>query len=143
MSTLTTKNVGDTHGTTSKLTKQELDLDKNCVTCHGTDKPGDLRKGNYTSNGDKFYASYNNLKPYLSYYNFDFAFGPVVTTPGRFGARISKLYPLLKAGHQGVTLSAEDLRTIAMWIDLNSDMFSDDLQRDAQASGQAVKPSLE
>jgi hypothetical protein len=118
-------------------------LDKNCVKCHGTSKPGDLSKGNYTSNADRFYASYNNLKPYVSFYNFDYAFGPVVTTPGKFGARISKLYPMLKAGHQSLTLSAADLRSIALWIDLNSDMFSDDMQRDAQASGQAVKPSIE
>jgi DNA-binding beta-propeller fold protein YncE len=118
-------------------------LDKNCVSCDGTAKPGDLSKGNYTSNGDKFYASYNNLKPYLSYYNFDYSWGPIVTTPGKFGARISKLFPLLKGGHQGVTLSAADLKTIALWLDLNSDMYSDDVQRDAQASGQTVKPSVE
>jgi hypothetical protein len=120
-------------------------LDKNCTTssCHGTAKPGDLSKGGYTSNADKFYTSYANLKPYLSYYNFDYSWGPVVTTPGKFGARISKLYPLLKAGHQGLTLSAADLRSIALWLDLNSDMYSDDVQRDAQASGQAVKPAVE
>ena len=118
-------------------------LDKYCVSCHGSAKPGDLSKGNYSSNADKFYTSYNNLKPYLSYYNFDYAWGPVVTTPGKFGARISKLYPLLKAGHQGVALSDADLRSIALWLDLNSDMFSDDVQRDPQASGQAVTPTLQ
>jgi hypothetical protein len=118
-------------------------LDKNCVGCHGTAKPGDLSKGNYQSNADRFYSSYANLKPYLSYYNFDYSWGPVVTTPGKFGARISKLYPLLKAGHQGVALSDADLRTIALWLDLNSDMYSDDVKRDSQASGQAVTPSLE
>lgn len=118
-------------------------LDKNCVSCHGTAKPGDLSKGNYQSNGDRFYASYNNLRPYLSYYNFDYAWGPVITTPGKFGARISKLFPMLKSGHQGVTLSESDLKTVAMWLDLNSDMYSDDVQRDAQAAGQSVKPSVE
>jgi hypothetical protein len=118
-------------------------LDKNCVSCHGTAKPGDLSKGSYSSNADKFYTSYANLKPYLSYYNFDYSWGPVVTTPGKFGARASKLYPLLKAGHQGVALSDADLRSIALWLDLNSDMFSDDVKRDAQANGDAVTPSLE
>jgi len=118
-------------------------LDKNCVSCHGSAKPGDLSKGNYQSNADRFYTSYVNLKPYVSYYNFDYSFGPVVTTPGKFGARISKLYPMLKAGHQGVTLSEADLRTISLWLDLNSDMYSDDLKRDSQASGQAVTPSIE
>jgi hypothetical protein len=118
-------------------------LDKNCVSCHGTSKPGDLSKGNYSSNGDKFYTSYVNLKPYLSYYNFDYSWGPVVTQPGKFGARLSKLFPLLKAGHQSVTLTADELRAFAVWLDLNSDMYSDDVQRDAQASGQAVTPSLQ
>jgi hypothetical protein len=118
-------------------------LDKNCVSCHGSAKPGDLGKGNYSSNADKFYTSYNNLKPYLSYYNFDYSWGPVITQPGKFGARISKLWPLLKNGHQGVALSDADLRSIALWLDLNSDMFSDDIKRDAQANGDAVTPSLE
>ena len=63
--------------------------------------------------------------------------------PGKFGAKISKLYPLLKAGHQGVTLSDTELRSIALWLDLNSDMFSDDKKRDNQANGDAVTPSLE
>jgi hypothetical protein len=118
-------------------------LDKNCVSCHGTSKPGDLSQGSYQSDADKFYASYRNLKPYLSYYDFDYSWGPSVTTPGEFGARISKLYPLLKDGHQGGALSDADLRAIALWLDLNSDMYSDDLKRDAQASGQAVTPSIE
>jgi hypothetical protein len=42
-----------------------------------------------------------------------------------------------------VTLSDADLRAITAWLDLNSDMYSDDVKRDAQASGQAVTPSLE
>jgi len=124
-------------------------LDKNCVSCHGSAKPGDLSKGSYQSDADRYYASYRNLKSYLSYYeinpgSFNYEFGPVVTTPGKFGAKgVSKLYPLLKAGHQGVTLSDADLRSIALWLDLNSDMYSDDLKRDSQASGQAVTPSVQ
>ena len=125
-------------------------LDKNCVSCHGSAKPGDLSKGNYQSDGDRFYASYKNLQSYLAYYEmtptngYNYEFGPVVTTPGKFGAKgQSKLYPLLKAGHQGVTLSDADLRSIALWLDLNSDMYSDDVKRDSQASGQAVTPSIQ
>jgi hypothetical protein len=117
--------------------------DKMCIGCHGTAKPGDLSKGNYTSEPSRFYASYVNLKPYLSYHDFDYSWGPAVTTPGNLGARISKLYPRLKDGHQGVTLSDAELRSIALWLDLNSDMYSDDAKRDAQASGEAVTPSLE
>jgi len=118
-------------------------LDEKCVSCHGTAKPGDLSKGNYQSDPDRFYTSYKNLKPYLSYYTFAYDFGPVVTTPGKFGARVSKLYPMLKAGHQGVTLTPNELRAFIVWLDLNSDMFSDDIKRNAQADGDAVTPSLE
>jgi DNA-binding beta-propeller fold protein YncE len=125
-------------------------LDKKCVSCHGNAKPGDLSKGNYQSNGDRFYTSYVNLKPYTSYYlkdtagtGFDYSFGPVVTTPGKFGARVSKLYPLLKAGHQDVSLTPDEMKAITLWLDLNSDMYSDDAKRDAQASGQTVTPSVE
>jgi hypothetical protein len=125
-------------------------LDKKCVGCHGDAKPGDLSKGDYQSNSDRFYTSYVNLKPYTSYYlkdtdgtGFDYSFGPVVTTPGKFGARISQLYPMLKAGHQGVSLTDAELRAIALWLDLNSDMYSDDLKRDAQANGETVTPSVQ
>jgi hypothetical protein len=66
-----------------------------------------------------------------------------VTTPGEFGALKSRLYPLLKGNHHAVTLTDQELRTFALWLDLNSDMFSDDVKRDAQAKGEAVTPSLE
>jgi hypothetical protein len=117
-------------------------LDKNCVSCHGSTSP-DLSKGNYQSDGDKYYTSYKNLRPYVSFYNVNYSWGDAVTTPGKFGARISKLYPLLKNGHHGVTLSGADLRSITAWLDMNSDMFSDDVKRDAQANGDVVTPSVE
>jgi hypothetical protein len=53
------------------------------------------------------------------------------------------LYPLLASGHQGVTLSDEELRTIAMWLDLNSDMFSNEELREAQARGEVITPTVE
>lgn len=118
-------------------------LDKHCVSCHGTAKPGDLSKGDYETDADRFYTSYKNLKPYLSYYAAAYDFGPPRSTPGKLGARISGLYPLLKGGHQGVVLSDGELRAIALWLDLNSDMYSDDIKRDAQSRGEAVTPSIE
>jgi DNA-binding beta-propeller fold protein YncE len=119
-------------------------LDKHCASCHeGNSRTFSLSRGNYQSNGDRFFSSYSNLRPYSSYYNYAWDFGPVRTTPGEFGARKSRLYPLLKGGHQGVTLSSEELRTIALWLDMNSDMYSDNLKRDAQAKGEAVSPSIE
>jgi DNA-binding beta-propeller fold protein YncE/mono/diheme cytochrome c family protein len=119
-------------------------LEKRCRSCHeGSSRTFSLGAGNWQGDGDRFFASYQNLKPFASYYNFNDAFGPTVTTPGEFGARRSRLYPLLAAGHQGLTLSTEELRTIALWLDLNSDMFSDDVKRDAQARGEVITPSVE
>ena len=119
-------------------------LDKRCATCHeGNGQTFSLSTGNYQSNGDRFYSSYANLKPYASFYNFNDAFGPTVTTPGKFGALSSRLYPLLKAGHQNVTLSADELHAFGLWLDLNSDMFSDQAKRDAQSKGDVVTPTIE
>jgi mono/diheme cytochrome c family protein len=119
-------------------------LDSRCKTCHeGNGQTFSLSQGNYEWNGDRFYDSYSNLKPFAYFYNFNDAVGPIRTTPGDFGARKSRLYPLLKGGHHGVTLSEAERRAFALWLDLNSDMFSDDVKRDAQGRGEAVTPSVE
>lgn len=118
-------------------------LDAKCASCHESGKTFSLSKGNWQSNGDRFYSSYANLRPYAYFYSFNDAFGPTVTTPGQFGARKSRLYPLLKSGHHDVTLTDQELRKMALWLDLNSDMFSDDAKRDDQARGDAIKPSVE
>jgi DNA-binding beta-propeller fold protein YncE len=119
-------------------------LDKYCKNCHeGNGQTFSLSSGNYQSNGDHFFSSYNNLKPYVSYHDYPYDFGPARTTPGEFGARKSRLYPLLKGGHHGATLTSEELRTMAMWLDMNSDMFSDDTKRDDQAKGQVISPTVQ
>ncbi len=44
-----------------------------------------------------------------------------VTPPGgMYGARGSRLIRLLRSGHEGVRLSAEELAVVAAWIDLNA-----------------------
>ncbi|MGC4068683.1 MAG: hypothetical protein QM784_29335 [Polyangiaceae bacterium] len=118
-------------------------LDERCKACHeGNARTFSLGAGNYQTNPDLFYTSYRNLEPYLSYHKAPYDFGPSVTFPGNYGARTSRLYPLL-TNHQGVKLSSEELRTMAMWLDLNSDMYSDGEQRDAQARGEAITPSVQ
>ena len=119
-------------------------LDTHCADCHeGNSQTFSLSQGNYQSDPDRFFASYRNLEPYIAYHDYPYDFGPAVTTPGEFGARTSYLYPFLANGHQGVTLSDEELRTIAMWMDLNSDMYADGYQRDAQARGEVITPTVE
>jgi cytochrome c peroxidase len=117
-------------------------LDTHCANCHEGNSFS-LSAGNYQSDPELFFTSYKNLEPYLAYHDYPYDFGPARTTPGEFGARTSALYPLLANGHQGVNLSDEELRTIAMWMDLNSDMFADGYQREAQARGEVIVPTVE
>ncbi len=119
-------------------------LDSHCTSCHeGNPQTFSLSAGNYQGNPDMFYTSYINLEQYLSYHDYPYDFGPARTTPGQYGARTSFLYPMLAAGHQGVSLSNEELRTIAMWLDLNADMYADGSQREAQARGEVIVPAVE
>ncbi len=119
-------------------------LDTHCTSCHeGNGRAFSLQAGDYRSDPDWFFASYRNLDAYLSYHRYPYDFGPARTTPGEYGARTSRLYSLLAGGHQGVALSDEELRTVALWLDLNSDMYADGEQREAQARGEAITPSVE
>ncbi|MDR0869451.1 MAG: hypothetical protein LBN39_01515, partial [Planctomycetaceae bacterium] len=74
-------------------------LDKHCVACH-TDEIA--RKTANVPNlakdpiKNKWYASFNELVPKYGFYRYD---DVMRTTPGKFGARGSKLYGILKKGH--------------------------------------------
>ena len=65
------------------------------------------------------------------------------TIPGRFGARASKLYQILKGGHYDVNLSKEDFHRITLWLDCNSDFFGSYENTEAQARGDVVEVALE
>ncbi len=123
-------------------------LERNCMTCHEKEATAiDLGKGDWETNPDYRYTSYINLREYA------FFFGSVRneydpwttprTIPGRFGARASKLYQILKDGHYDVTLSKEDLHRITLWLDCNSDFFGSYENTQAQARGDIVQPTLE
>jgi hypothetical protein len=123
-------------------------LERNCIACHEKEtKAPDLRKGDWKKNTHYWYASYDNLREYA------FFFGSVRNTydpwttprtiPGRFGARASKLYQILRQGHHDVKLSKEDLHRITLWLDCNSDFFGSYENTKAQARAEIVKPTLE
>ena len=59
------------------------------------------------------------------------------------GARVSKLYALLQAGHYDVELSKADLHRLSLWLDANSDFFGSYERTDAQSRGEIVQPTLE
>lgn len=67
---------------------------------------------------------------------------PSETTPDLFGAKASKLYELLKAGHHGVQLPPEAMRRLTLWLDCNSVFFGAYHDLDRQRAGDKVVPNL-
>ena len=89
-----------------------------------------------------FFASYNNLAPKYGFYSYG---DSLRTTPGRFGARASKLYNTLVKGHKNVKLSADEMHRIALWLDSLSNFYGV-YEREgglAQLRGEIAKPTLE
>jgi len=125
-------------------------LDRHCVKCHTKNKPKapDLTGTITRSNG--WTQSYVSL---ASKYGFYFhvrngsintgVHGGSRTIAGKFGARASKLYQMLAAGHHKVKLPAEDLHRITLWLDSNSEFYGAYYNTAAQARGELVPPDLE
>ena len=118
-------------------------LDRNCVGCHDKEpKTFKLDAGNVAKNPDHWATSYINLKPYAFYVDHLLWNAPR-TIPGEFGARASRLYPLLEKGHHDLKLSAEDFHRLTLWLDCNSDFYGAYENTEAQAKGEIVRPTLE
>jgi len=123
-------------------------LERNCVPCHvKKPKAPDLRKGDWAKHRYGWYASYANLRTHAFYFgSFTAEYDRWVvprTTPGKFGARASKLYRMLTSGHNDVKLSAADLHRITLWLDCNSEFFGAYHDTAAQARGEAVRAILD
>ena len=139
-------------------------LDKHCVECHeqGAKEGKTFELGRGPEN-QYFLTSYINLRPYV-YVNGNGnanpdapvkfqphsggawnSFAPAKTMPGQFGANRSPLWKLVKEGHYDVTLSPEERRALALWMDNNCDFFGayelETMQ--AQRHGEIVQPTLE
>ncbi len=125
-------------------------LDRHCVKCHTKNKTKapDLT-GTITGNNG-WTQSYVSLAGKYGFY-FHVTNGSINTgvhggsrtTAGKFGARASKLYQMLEAGHHKVKLPAEDLHRIALWLDSNSEFYGAYHNTAAQARGELVLPDLE
>lgn len=123
-------------------------LQRHCVACHAEEPEAiDLGRGDLTVNRDQWYTSYVNLRDRAFYFGqFDAEYDAWTdprTTPGKFGARASKLLALLDGGHYDVKLSEEELRRITLWLDCNSDFFGSYEDTMAQARGKVVRPTLQ
>jgi len=132
-------------------------LERNCVDCHKKHADEAPRldaevvrfpKGGYMNPKTLYYASYNSLAPEFGFYNYGGGWNDSSfyrTTPGKFGARASKLYSLLKEGHYDVKLSPEDMHRITVWLDSCS-LFYGVYEAEggqAQLRGEIAHPTLE
>jgi len=116
-------------------------LDRHCVDCHAqhADTAPNLGREPIQRN---WYASYVNLATNYGFWSYGDGHR---TTPGRFGARASKLLKILDEGHYDVQLSEEDFHRIALWLDLCS-IFYGVYEKEggvAQLRGEVVRPTLE
>jgi hypothetical protein len=118
-------------------------LDRNCVPCHTkSENVGKAPNLGREPMANKWYASYNSLIDKYAFTNYG---NNLYTTPGKFGARGSRLYEMLAKGHNKVKLSPEDLHRITLWLDCAS-MFYGVYEADrgaAQLRGEIAKPTLE
>jgi Hydrazine synthase alpha subunit middle domain/WD40-like Beta Propeller Repeat len=116
-------------------------LDRNCVACHEANHGQAVNLGREPLQR-KWYASYSNLTPRFGFFDYGDSYR---TTPGRFGARASKLLALLDHGHYDVKLTEEDLHRLTLWLDCGS-MFYGVYEKEggeAQLRGEIARPTLE
>jgi hypothetical protein len=120
-------------------------LDAKCLSCHGETRKGkapDLRRGDFLKNPDFWFTSFKNLKPYVKFYD-DAGWTEPYTIPGHFGAKGSKLFSMLEAGHHEVKLGADELRRLAIWMDSNGLFHGHEQELQAQAEGKIVPPTMQ
>jgi len=96
--------------------------------------------------------SYGSLGPY-SFYFHGGENGTIVyaihggsrTIPGSYGARYSRLYRegFLNKSHHNVDLTAEEVRRITMWLDLQSNELGAYRDVAAQRRGELVWPEYD
>lgn len=116
-------------------------LDKNCISCHdgSAGTPGkaipDLRGeplvgwnskmpgAQYKGLAGKFTVGYANLHRFVRHPGIESDIA--VLTPMDYHADTTELIQLLRKGHHGVNLGAEDLSRITTWIDLNTPFHGD------------------
>lgn len=119
-------------------------LDRHCVACHAenADTAPRLDREVVGKGGQKWFASYHSLAPEFGFWSYGDRHR---TTPGKFGARASKLYQLLQDGHHDVKLSEEELHRITVWLDSCSVFYGvyEKEGGEAQLRGEVVKPTLE
>jgi hypothetical protein len=120
-------------------------LDAKCLSCHGEKREGkapDLRRGDFLKNPDFWFTSLTSLRPFVKYYNPADWTEPY-TIPGQFGAKGSKLFAMLEAGHGKVKLTDEEMLRLTIWMDSNGLFHGHEQELQAQAEGKIVPPMMQ
>ena len=133
-------------------------LDAKCVSCHGENrKEGmpDLRRGELARNPFGFHTSFCEFvsRSLIEFYTDNYsgptwdkswrqrdAFVQAYSIPGESGARASRLYKMLKAGHKGVKLTDEEMRRLVVFMDSSGAYIAHDFDAVAQKMGKVVEP---
>ncbi|MCK5001271.1 MAG: hypothetical protein KAS23_17125 [Anaerohalosphaera sp.] len=119
-------------------------LDRNCLPCHQKNpgKAPRLDSEVVVKGRQKWYASYFSLAPKYGFWQYGDRHR---TTPGKFGARASKLYEMLKKGHNDVKLSDEEMHRITVWLDSCSIFYGvyEKVGGEKQLAGEVALPTLE
>ncbi len=121
-------------------------LDRRCVRCHdGQEGPGKSKLALTGDTAKKFSRSYENLKPYLRWYEWGGAsISQIATHPGHIGADESPLARILDdATHQPeVRLTDTDRRSLHLWLDANVPFYGTYTREEqlAQRRGESLPP---
>jgi hypothetical protein len=124
-------------------------LDSKCVDCHAEKfakgaPPLDRQVvgANLGHGATRVFRSYNSLIHEFAFWKYN---DPYRTTPGKFGAKASKLYQILERGHYDVKLSPEEMHRITVWLDSSSNFYGvyEKDQGEAQLRGEIARPGLE
>ena len=92
-------------------------LDRNCAKCHTGGEVDFRSRAAPGVNFARFSPAYNSLHPFVRRAGLESDIH--MLTPREFEANTSQLVQMLKKGHFGVKLSAEDWDRLITWIDLN------------------------
>ncbi|MDO5554413.1 MAG: hypothetical protein Q4G68_11700 [Planctomycetia bacterium] len=123
-------------------------LDRACIACHN-DREGSVKPSLAGDNNGHFSVSYNNLKPYLRWYEWiDATIRRTVSLPGECGADMSRLTSILEDEHHKgkMELSEQDRRTLYFWLDSNIPfygVYDEAVQREQQAGRAVPVPELQ
>jgi len=122
-------------------------LDRHCVRCHDGTTGKDKSRLVLTGEADEqFTRSYNNLRPYIRWYEWGGAsISGATTHPAHIGADESRLWAILADATHGpkLILPSDDRQRLILWLDGNAPFYGtydEGRQRKQQQAGLAVPP---